>query len=311
MAYLYDHQNPNAPVRSNGKRFWGYPARQKKIQLVVVHTTESMFDLIGEDTGAEGVARFQSTTTRPSSYHRIVDRDSEIDMLPDGATAFGVVDYNGQSLHIAFAMRAGDWADPEKAKAAEPALYRAARIVATWCHDYGIPDRFISQAEADAGALGLTSHGRLDPDRRSDPGTLFPWTRFLGLIHDHLDEDDMGITPEELRKIVREEARIAIQEHADYMITNQIPVKGDALREIQRHMDFMVEHQIPTKDEVRAEFAMAAAERKSLDSQIKMIRRDLRRFANAIGMIMFKLGVRAEPLVPKAPPPAPAHEIES
>ncbi len=310
MPYLYDHQNPNAPVRSNGKRFWGYPTRQKVVRLIAAHTTESLFDLIGEDTGAEGVARFQATTSRPSSYHRIVDRDSEIEMLPNGATAFGVVDYNAQTLHIAFAMRAADWADPAKAKAAEPSLHRAARIVADWCREYSIPARLISKAEADAGALGITAHGRLDPDRRSDPGTLFPWTRFLGLIHDYLDEDDMGITPDELRKIVREEARVAVQEHMDYMIANQIPVKGEALQAVQAHLDFVVEHQIPTKEELRAEFAMAAAERKSLDGQIKMLRRDARRFAKAIGMIMVKLGV-AVALTSKAPPPAPAHEIES
>lgn len=201
MAYLYDHQNRHAPVRSNGKRFHGYPGRDKAIQIIVVHTSESALDEIGEDGGAESVARYQASTDRPSSYHRLIDRDSDLEMLPDGATAFGVVGYNSRALNISFAMRAADWGVPAKASLQEPALHIAARRVASWCKKHGIPARYVTKAQVDAGAKGITGHGKLDPGRRSDPGSAFPWERFIQLVNHYLvggspapaqQEDDMA-----------------------------------------------------------------------------------------------------------------------
>lgn len=180
--YLYAHQNQAAPVRANGRRFWGYPKRTARIDLIVVHTTESAFDLIGEDTGAEGVARFQSTTERPSSYHQICDRDSTVLCLPDEAVAFGVVGYNSRALSVSLAMRAADWTDPAKARAAEPTLRRTAAVVAEWCRAHDVPVALITKAQADDGRRGITSHGRLDPGRRSDPGADFPWNLFSTLV---------------------------------------------------------------------------------------------------------------------------------
>lgn len=182
VPYLYDHQNPNAPRRANGKRFWGYPTRSAGVAVVVVHTTESTFDEVGEDTGAEGVARYQASTDRRSSYHQIVDRDSTVVMLPDEATSFGVVGYNSRALNVSLAMRAADWTDPIKAAAAEPMLARAAAVVGDWCRRHDVPVERLTKAQVDAGRRGITGHGVLDPGRRSDPGAGFPWDRFLELV---------------------------------------------------------------------------------------------------------------------------------
>lgn len=180
--YLFAHQNPHARERTNGLRFHGYPARAQKVRLIGVHTTESLFDLIGEDTGAEGVARYQSQTDRPSSYHRITDRDSTVVCLPDEATAFGIGDLNSPTLHIAFALRAADWSEPRKARAARPMLERAADVCVEWSQEYGIPLTWLTREQAFGAARGFIRHGTADPTRRSDPGKDFPGGLFFDLI---------------------------------------------------------------------------------------------------------------------------------
>jgi hypothetical protein len=197
LPYLYAHQNRHASERTNGRRFWGYPSRSQKVRLIGVHTTESIFDLIGEDTGAENVARYQSGTDRPSSYHRIVDRDSTVVCLPDEATAFGIGKLNSPTLHIAFAMRAADWSDPRKAAAARPMLERAAGVCADWCREFGIPLTWLTREQAFGASRGFIRHGTADPDRRSDPGKDFPAALFFELVAARLapaptvQEDDM------------------------------------------------------------------------------------------------------------------------
>ena len=39
-SYLVENENPNAKLRSNGKRGQYYPTRSKQIQGIVVHTAE-------------------------------------------------------------------------------------------------------------------------------------------------------------------------------------------------------------------------------------------------------------------------------
>jgi hypothetical protein len=197
LPYLYAHQNPHAKMRDNGRRFHGYPSRSQKIRLIGVHTTESMFDLIGQDTGAEGVAGFQSRTDRPSSYHRIVDRDSTVVCLPDEATAFGIGNLNSPTLHIAFALRAADWSDPKKARAALPMLARAADVCAGWSRDFGIPLTWLARDGAFSRSRGFIRHGTADPGRRSDPGADFPAALFFELIAQRLDPTTTPATPPE------------------------------------------------------------------------------------------------------------------
>jgi hypothetical protein len=187
LPYLYAHQNPHAPKRENGRRFHGYPGRSQKTRLIGVHTTESVFDLIGQDTGAEGVAAFQSRTERPSSYHRIHDRDSTVVCLPDEATAFGIGKLNSPTLHQAFALRAVDWGDPKKAAAARPMLEQAATTAAEWCREFGIPLTWLTREQAFGGARGFIRHGTADPGRRSDPGKYFPARLYFELIATRLD----------------------------------------------------------------------------------------------------------------------------
>jgi hypothetical protein len=201
LPYLYAHQNRHAPKRTNGRRFWGYPTRSQKVRLIGIHTTESTFDLIGQDTGAEGVAAFQSRTDRPSSYHRIVDRDSTVVCLPDEATAFGIGNLNSPTLHLAFALRAADWSDPKKAAAARPMLERGADEAARWCRQQGIPLTWLTRSQAFDRSRGFIRHGTADPDRRSDPGEDFPARLFFELIATRLDPKPAPTVQEDEMKL--------------------------------------------------------------------------------------------------------------
>src|SRR5690606_16430585 len=104
--YLLDHQNSAAPRRDDGRRFWGYPSRRAKIDLLVIHTAEVLPDLTPPDTTAEAVARYGASTTRPVSWHVTVDADSTVQMLPDDYTAFHVVGFNSRAWGIEIATRA-------------------------------------------------------------------------------------------------------------------------------------------------------------------------------------------------------------
>jgi hypothetical protein len=182
MAYLYENPNRHAPVRANGKRFWGYPGRTSAVRLIGVHTAESLPDFTPPDTGAENVARYLSTTDRTASYHLIVDSDSHVVCLPDEATAFGARGYNANTWHISFATQAHRWGTGKPDWWTLAVLNRAAEQAALRAKKWGIPIQRITKAQADAGQKGFIDHGRLDPGRRSDPGANFPWTQFLDMV---------------------------------------------------------------------------------------------------------------------------------
>ena len=72
--YLLDNENPNAKLRSNGKKGQYYPSRSKDIQGIVVHTAEG-------GKKAVNIARYLSTTDRSASAHVVIDDKEIVDKL--------------------------------------------------------------------------------------------------------------------------------------------------------------------------------------------------------------------------------------
>lgn len=178
--YLLDHQNPHAPVRADGRRFWGYASRNQKVRVGVVHTAENLPDFEPPDEGAEAVARYGATLDRAASWHDTVDSDTRIKMLPYGYTAFHVGNFNSPSVGLEIATRARQWAEvPEVWRGA--IMLQAADVVREWRTELGIPTKIISATSARAGAEGIIGHGPLDPTRRSDPGAGFGWETLIYL----------------------------------------------------------------------------------------------------------------------------------
>lgn len=201
MAYLDDHP----PARTQFRRRYATPTG-----LIVVHTAESALDVIGEDTGAEGVADFIRRRSDPGSYHRLVDSDSIVPLIRFEMAAYGDgTGSNEFAIHLSFACRAADWPrmDPARREAFLVNGARAAREAAAWLrehHGITVPARRVTRTQSDQGAAGFISHAERDPDRRTDPGPAFPWDRFLTL---YAQEDDMTDDDRELLRQIAEDTK--------------------------------------------------------------------------------------------------------
>lgn len=184
--YALDHPNPNALAKGYAG-FWGYPTMRSDPSALVLHTTESLADLDGPDTGAEAVANWFQTNDTFALYHTLVDSDSTVRVVPAGLdgtvvhTAFHTAGYNSSTLGLAMALRADSWAKLPQAWR-DRVLDRAAAEAALLCARWSLPISARTKAEVDAGVRGITGHGILDPGYRTDPGAGFDWPGFLDRV---------------------------------------------------------------------------------------------------------------------------------
>lgn len=177
--YLADHP----PARSQT----GHRRNGHKPTLILTHTAESGTDLTGADLSAEGTARFIARRATPGSYHRVGDRDSIIPMASTKWATWGSRFVNDWAVHISLAMDAADWdsltteaRDAYVRTWAEMAVQEADAMTAI--NGYAPRPVLLTGDEArQPGASGFSTHGRVDPDRRHDPGGGFPWERALTL----------------------------------------------------------------------------------------------------------------------------------
>jgi hypothetical protein len=189
-AYL----TANPPARQQ----W-YATRNRSLTgATVLHGTESVFDEMGVDTGAENVARFIQQRSTPGSYHDLVDSDSRVHLVEYVHAAFhDGTGSNNWALALAFACRTVDWARMAPVKRAGM-LAHGARAFAEqqkYRKRIGAPLtrlRYITKAQSDSGSSGFCCHGWRDPARRSDPGTeaphLFPFDEWLAACRAALAE---------------------------------------------------------------------------------------------------------------------------
>lgn len=208
MAYLDDHPNRNLPQQR--------PRRDSASGVIVKHTAESALDTLGDDTGAEGVARYISERTSYGSYHVVVDSDSIVQVARFEMCTYGDgTGSNDHAIHISYACRAADW--PSMSADRKAAFIRngaqAAANAAAWLWDeteggITIPPRRISRDDSDRKRPGFISHGERDPGRRTDPGPAFPWGLFLDTYADLITGDDMADYADQLDRIEQQNATI-------------------------------------------------------------------------------------------------------
>lgn len=198
---------------NNGTQWqqWTYPRRGAKLSgTVIMHTSESVLDIIGDDSGAEDCAAFIGRRTGSyGSYHDLVDSDSIVELVPFEYEAWQDSETNNWAVGISAACRTTDWATMGEAK--REGFYRnlawcAADFVIYMREAYGIevPRRRISGEEARNRVPGFCAHGDSGL-YRTDPGKDFDWARFFRYIEDALNGN--APTP---NKIVRNSKMLII-----------------------------------------------------------------------------------------------------
>ena len=208
--YLLDY-NP-------GTQQYGYP-RRGGAQLsgtCIVHTAECAADNVGEDTSAEGSASMIANRADYGSYHRLVDSDSIIKMLPWEYEAWQDSETNNWAVGISAAIRTTDWLSMPADRAekvyrnlaacgAEFVNYMAAKGIT-------VPLVRITGAQARARVAGFCAHGD-SGIARTDPGVDFNWEKFFQYIKEAngsinyqgstttSQEDDL--TPDQAQQLAR------------------------------------------------------------------------------------------------------------
>ena len=190
MSYLVENENPNAKLRSNGKRGQYYPTRSKQIQGIVVHTAEG-------GKKAVNIAKYLSTTPRTASAHVVIDDNVIVELVPDDFTAFHCRGSNSKSLGLEIAYFAAKWGE-------DPVFEEAViALSASWCAQkaemYNIPMERVTIDEWNAGKKGFISHAECDPGRRTDPGKNFDWDKFFSYMKG-MSVDDYDTEFEEVEK---------------------------------------------------------------------------------------------------------------
>jgi len=186
---VYLEENPPAVSQFRRTR------RATPSGVIVLHTAESFADVNPPDNGAENVARFIANRTNFGSYHVIADADSAIQLCEWWWEAWHVATHkmNHHSVGISLAAEAAKW-DRYPNSWVDAAIDNAARTAAVYAqwiksnHGVDIPAERISATKAINKTPGFTTHGELDPGRRSDPGADFPWSTFLDRYRHHLGE---------------------------------------------------------------------------------------------------------------------------
>lgn len=206
--YLLDNRNPKA---RGG--FHGYASRAKPVTAIVLHTAENN----PSSNSAVAIGQYFSRTDRQASYHTVVDSSQALRLLPWGYTAFHVRGANSWTLGLSWATRAALWGRHPAWDA--QAIEHGAKEAAAMCRKYDIPVRLVSASDARHGHKGFTTHGAMDPGRRSDPGHGFPMQKFLDRTRFYLtgsqeEEDDMADISKENQKLLNEVAEL-MKRHGD------------------------------------------------------------------------------------------------
>ena len=208
-VYLVDHPPKTRQFRS--------PRREDPSGVIVVHTAESAPDIAPEDRGAENVAAFIANRTDYGSYHVLADSDSCIQLVRYTDEAFhDATGSNPHSFGLSAATQAARWDTlPEWWVAGTlENMAVAAADYATWLHrTHGItiPAVRINRELSEDRIPGFISHAERDPARRTDPGSGFPWDRFLRLYEAEMNPDTTrGKQIDTALRLAREATRAAL-----------------------------------------------------------------------------------------------------
>lgn len=154
---------------------------------------------------AEDGAAYDARRTDGTSTHYFHDQDSTIQCVRTGDRAHAAYPIgNGRGIHHELCGRAGQSAGQWHDAASAGTLRQAARQVARDAAKWGIPLRRLSVDQVRGYQAGICGHVDISyafhESDHTDPGTNFPWSEFLAMVHEAAG-DDMPLTTADLAKI--------------------------------------------------------------------------------------------------------------
>lgn len=164
--------------------------------MLIIHSAETPETM----TAAEGVLAYFAGGSggRAAGAHYVIDPDTIGQSIPESATAYGVVGYNPEAIHIEIAGKAGQttaqWVDDYSTKCNLHVIDLAADILT---RNPAIPfrwltvDMLIADIRADHVSAGITSHANCTAARKAcglsqtghtDPGAGYPYEYVMHAI---------------------------------------------------------------------------------------------------------------------------------
>lgn len=198
------------------------PRDPRKCQFWCLHTTEN-----DDSTPPDNVAKWQQNRANGSSYNILVGtsgrtvRSNDDNYIPWSAGTVG----NERGLHLAFVGRANRSRAEWLAQMVQ--LRSAARVVASWVREYGLPNEKLSSGQLGAGKRGGCGHADVNTvwssgAFRSDPGPHFPWDVFLNLVGQELT----GSAPPPVIVVPPPANGLVTTYEGGQLVTTGLPVEG-------------------------------------------------------------------------------------
>lgn len=178
-------------------------ARPGQPTIIVIHDTEGSEGR----TSAEDGAAYDARRTDGTSTHFFVDADTVVQCVltkdtANHAKSEGNIRGIGFELCGRASQTQAQWLDGGLD------LALAAKYVAKCCRKWGIPARRLTVAQLRAGEKGICAHADVTAawhqSTHTDPGPNFPWSQFLDMVQQQLEEEDMP-TAQEIAKAVWDE----------------------------------------------------------------------------------------------------------
>jgi len=168
---------PYVPARYIG------PKRDGTVRLVVIHTAESP----ESELGAENLAKYFQRPDYISSPHICTDNNSIVQCVKDSYVAYAAPGANHDGIQIEIAGKAGQSKSQWLDFFSIGALAIAADATAQYCLKYSIPPLHLNDEQLAAGGKGIIGHYQASAvykkSDHTDPGSNFPWVRFISMVN--------------------------------------------------------------------------------------------------------------------------------
>lgn len=162
--------------------------REQVRSLIVIHTIECLeTSLTAAEDNALWFAGLGSAPPAVASAHYFIDQDSVVQTVRDSDEAWHANQVNGRALGIEHAGFASQTAIQWDDDASKEILDRSARLTARLAMKFNIPRRKVTSLGVRNGVPGFCGHVDVtaayqNPRGHTDPGTGFPWEKYMGLV---------------------------------------------------------------------------------------------------------------------------------